>query len=226
MSFLGLRTHGQRDLAPSPPPLFPPRGATRGAESALYRRPFAPNRSAGERPAREVRRHRLPGLQLRPRRRASRWSSATGQRPHRHALARTALPDVGLDRPAGRVFLWRLLRCGAIAAHSAGHGPEVAGAAARKGGGAGHLQRLSGADRIRAAARRAAAQRDAAYICKDVDLEASRRTDSVSPRHYEPRPGGVPIAHGDGNYFLDEDGRARLEDEERIAFRYCDGLAR
>ena len=31
-----------------------------------------------------------------------------------------------------------------------------------------------------------------------------------------------PIAHGDGNYFIDEDGRKRLEDEERIAFRYCD----
>ena len=29
------------------------------------------------------------------------------------------------------------------------------------------------------------------------------------------------MAHGDGNYFADEDTRKLLEDEGRVAFRYC-----
>ena len=31
----------------------------------------------------------------------------------------------------------------------------------------------------------------------------------------------LPIAHGEGNYFCDVDTLKRLEDEERIAFRYA-----
>jgi phosphoribosylformylglycinamidine synthase subunit PurQ / glutaminase len=32
----------------------------------------------------------------------------------------------------------------------------------------------------------------------------------------------VCVAHGEGNYFADEETLRRLEDEGRIAFRYCD----
>ncbi len=32
----------------------------------------------------------------------------------------------------------------------------------------------------------------------------------------------IPIAHNDGAYYIDDDGRRRLEDREQIAFRYCD----
>jgi phosphoribosylformylglycinamidine synthase len=32
----------------------------------------------------------------------------------------------------------------------------------------------------------------------------------------------VPIAHGEGNYFADEETIHILEQEQRIAFRYCD----
>lgn len=32
----------------------------------------------------------------------------------------------------------------------------------------------------------------------------------------------LPIAHGEGNYFAEEDMLDRLEDEERVIFRYCD----
>ena len=34
----------------------------------------------------------------------------------------------------------------------------------------------------------------------------------------------VPIAHGEGNYFADPETLARLNDEARVAFRYCDAL--
>ena len=32
----------------------------------------------------------------------------------------------------------------------------------------------------------------------------------------------VPVAHGDGNYFANDDILKILEDQNRIAFRYCD----
>lgn len=32
----------------------------------------------------------------------------------------------------------------------------------------------------------------------------------------------IPIAHGDGNYFTDDDTLKRLEDNNQIVFRYCD----
>ncbi|HNX00102.1 MAG TPA: phosphoribosylformylglycinamidine synthase I [Candidatus Cloacimonadota bacterium] len=32
----------------------------------------------------------------------------------------------------------------------------------------------------------------------------------------------IPIAHKEGNYYIDSDGLKRLEDEERIIFKYCD----
>ena len=32
----------------------------------------------------------------------------------------------------------------------------------------------------------------------------------------------IPIAHGDGNYFCDEETLAELESENRVIFRYCD----
>jgi len=32
----------------------------------------------------------------------------------------------------------------------------------------------------------------------------------------------IPIAHGDGNYFTDDDTLKRLEEGNQIVFRYCD----
>jgi phosphoribosylformylglycinamidine synthase subunit PurQ / glutaminase len=32
----------------------------------------------------------------------------------------------------------------------------------------------------------------------------------------------IPIAHGEGNYFADAETLARLREEDRVAFRYCD----
>ncbi len=32
----------------------------------------------------------------------------------------------------------------------------------------------------------------------------------------------VPVSHGEGNFFIDEEGLADLEEHNQIAFRYCD----
>jgi len=60
------------------------------------------------------------------------------------------------------------------------------------------------------------------YICKDVHLRIERN-DTVFSRHYT--PGDIikiPIAHHDGNFFADTETLTQLEDQNLIAFRYCD----
>jgi phosphoribosylformylglycinamidine synthase subunit PurQ / glutaminase len=60
------------------------------------------------------------------------------------------------------------------------------------------------------------------FICKTVELKVEN-TDSVFTRQV---PKGqrlrVPIAHAEGNYFLDDDGLKRLEGEGQVAFRYVE----
>ncbi len=60
------------------------------------------------------------------------------------------------------------------------------------------------------------------YICKDVNLKVETADSPYTARYATGQRITVPIAHHDGNYFIDDDGRRRLEDSERIAFRYCD----
>ena len=58
------------------------------------------------------------------------------------------------------------------------------------------------------------------YICQDVIL----RTENVRTRFTGGLTPGeqfkIPIAHGDGNYFIDDEGLKRLEGEGQVAFRY------
>lgn len=60
------------------------------------------------------------------------------------------------------------------------------------------------------------------YRCRWVHL----RTESLqTPFTSAMRPGQVvrmPISHGDGRYYIDQAGRQRLVDGDRIIFRYCD----
>jgi phosphoribosylformylglycinamidine synthase subunit PurQ / glutaminase len=58
------------------------------------------------------------------------------------------------------------------------------------------------------------------YICQDVIIRAekarSRFTSELSPGDTF----RIPIAHGDGSYFIDDEGLKRLEGEGQVAFRY------
>ena len=61
------------------------------------------------------------------------------------------------------------------------------------------------------------------FICRDVSLRVERN-DTLFTNQYEMRQViTVPIAHHDGNYFADAETLARIEGENRVAFRYCDG---
>jgi phosphoribosylformylglycinamidine synthase len=60
------------------------------------------------------------------------------------------------------------------------------------------------------------------FICKHQYL---RVESADSPFTRGLIPGTVldiPIAHKEGNYFIDDDGLARLQDKNQILFRYCD----
>jgi phosphoribosylformylglycinamidine synthase subunit PurQ / glutaminase len=59
------------------------------------------------------------------------------------------------------------------------------------------------------------------FICKDVSLKVEN-TDSVFTKNYSAADSiKLPVAHHDGNYFADSDTLKKLEDENRIAFRYA-----
>jgi phosphoribosylformylglycinamidine synthase I len=60
------------------------------------------------------------------------------------------------------------------------------------------------------------------FVCREVHLRVET-TDSLFTRRYA--RGQViraPVAHGDGNYRCDEETLARLQGEDRVAFRYVD----
>ncbi len=58
------------------------------------------------------------------------------------------------------------------------------------------------------------------FICRDLYLRAENNRTPFTNRIPERKLLRVPIAHGDGNYFCDEETAKALESEGRVAFRY------
>lgn len=60
------------------------------------------------------------------------------------------------------------------------------------------------------------------FVCRAVGLEVVSAA-SIFTAGYAPGQAiRLPVAHHDGNYVCDADERKRLEDEDRIVFRYAD----
>lgn len=62
--------------------------------------------------------------------------------------------------------------------------------------------------------------RDLRFICKTTELEIANN-DSVFTKNYQQNRIHIPVAHHDGNYFIDEEGLKRLQDNQQIAFTYA-----
>lgn len=60
------------------------------------------------------------------------------------------------------------------------------------------------------------------FICKYVHLRVENSDTSFTNQTHTGEVLAIPIAHGDGNYFTDDETLARLEANNRIVFRYCD----
>ncbi len=60
------------------------------------------------------------------------------------------------------------------------------------------------------------------FVCQDVWLRVETTQSPCTAGYREGQVIRMPIAHGEGNYFADDDTLRRLEDEHRILVRYCD----
>lgn len=58
------------------------------------------------------------------------------------------------------------------------------------------------------------------FICKPVYLKVENSKTLFS--QFKKEVMSIPIAHGEGNYFIHSDGLNRLQDNGQIVFRYCD----
>ncbi len=134
----------------------------------------------------------------------------------------TALPE-GIDLIAipGGFSFGDYLRCGAIAANSpicksvvahAGKGGYVLGVC-------NGFQVLTETGLLPGALLRNAGLK---YICKTVELRVETNDSAYTSGYDTGDIINIPIAHHDGNYFVDEDTHTRLRDERRVAFTYVD----
>jgi len=146
----------------------------------------------------------------------------TGRDPHMHWHADAALPeDLDLIVLPGGFSHGDYLRSGAMAAQA----PAMAAVRrhAERGGAVlgicNGFQVLCETQLLPGALMR---NRDLRFLCRDVLLKVVT-TDTIFTDHYDPTQViRIPIAHHDGNYVIDLPTQCMLEDEDRVAFRYCD----
>jgi phosphoribosylformylglycinamidine synthase len=133
----------------------------------------------------------------------------------------TELPKVDLIVIPGGFSYGDYLRCGAIAAHS----PVMREVTARAKAGAAVLgvcngfQILAETGLVPGVLLRNAGLK---FVCRNVGLRVETSQSLVTSGYAAGQVLSVPVAHHDGNYFVDADTRKRLEDRDQIAFRYCD----
>jgi phosphoribosylformylglycinamidine synthase subunit PurQ / glutaminase len=63
--------------------------------------------------------------------------------------------------------------------------------------------------------------RDLKFICKNVFLRVENNQTIFTGDYHCREVIHIPVAHGEGNYFADDDTLKQIEDENRVIFRYC-----
>ena len=61
------------------------------------------------------------------------------------------------------------------------------------------------------------------FVCKDVYLVVENTDTPFTSFYSNGEVIKIPIAHMDGNYFIDEKGLSNLRENNQIVFRYCSG---
>lgn len=146
----------------------------------------------------------------------------TGKTPHRIWHADSEIPDVDLIVLPGGFSYGDYLRCGAMASQSPVM--QTVKERAEKGvavlGICNGFQILTESHLLPGALIRNAGLK---FVCKTVGLEVCE-TNSPFTRNYEAgQRVEYPVAHGEGNFFADDETLDRLEGEGRVAFRYVEG---
>ncbi|MDP2062674.1 MAG: phosphoribosylformylglycinamidine synthase subunit PurQ [Phaeovulum sp.] len=113
------------------------------------------------------------------------------------------------------------LRCGAIAAQS-----PVAGAIAAHAARGGFVLGICNGFQVLTEMRLlpGALMRNAglSFVCKPVRLRVATADSAFTSAYAKGSEVVFPVAHHDGNYTIDAEGLARLQGEDRVAFRYID----
>ena len=60
------------------------------------------------------------------------------------------------------------------------------------------------------------------FICKFVNLRVETTRSNYTSRCEKNQILKIPIAHNEGNYYLDAEGLAELEENNQVVLRYCD----
>jgi len=151
---------------------------------------------------------------------AAALEAASGKKPDIVWHGDSDLPKADLIVLPGGFAYGDYLRCGAMAAHSpimravverAQRGTPVLGVC-------NGFQVLTEARLLPGALVRNAALK---FVCRDVHLRVENSQTLFTSRYEQGEVIKVPVAHGEGNYFADDETLNRLEGEGRVAFRYC-----
>jgi phosphoribosylformylglycinamidine synthase len=146
--------------------------------------------------------------------------ASMGSKPHMVWHRDTQLPDLDLIVVPGGFSYGDYLRCGAMAAHSPIMREVVARAAAgsRVLGICNGFQILTEAGLLPGVLMR---NRDLKFICKDVYLRVENDGTDFCRKYRQGDVVRFPIAHAEGNYFVEPKAFRAMEDNGQIAFRYC-----
>jgi phosphoribosylformylglycinamidine synthase len=146
----------------------------------------------------------------------------TGKDPHMVWHQDSALPDVDLVVLPGGFSYGDYLRCGAMASQSSVM--KAVKAHAEKGGAVvgicNGFQVLTETHMLPGALMRNA---DLKFVCRPVKLTVEDTQSAFTRKYSKGQQISIPVAHGEGNYFADEETLNRLEGENRVAFRYAEG---
>lgn len=148
------------------------------------------------------------------------WRAATGLAADLVWHKESHLPDYDLVILPGGFAFGDYLRCGAIARYSPVMG-EVIRLARRGSRVLGICNGFQILTEVRLLPGALLRNRDLHFICKDISLKVeNNRTDFTSGY-----AGGavirLPIAHGEGGFTINPAGLKKLQDDNRIVFRYC-----
>ena len=163
----------------------------------------------------------LPGLN-RDRDMIAALTKISGTPPVTVWQTETEIPDVDLIVIPGGFSYGDYLRCGAIAARMPVMDAvrEKAAAGVRILGVCNGFQIMLEAGLLPGALMRNASLK---FVCRDVALEVVNAQTCFTGQYEAGQIIRCPVAHHDGNYYADANTLDRLEDTNRIVFRYANG---
>lgn len=150
--------------------------------------------------------------------------AVTGKKPHMVWHGDSSLPDdIDIIAIPGGFSYGDYLRSGAMAARS--HIIDAVIEAADKGvkilGVCNGFQILTEIGLLPGVLMR---NQNIEFICKDVPLTVGQSNSAFTSQYEGDEAVTIPVAHHDGNYFADSETLDRLENDDRVAFRYANNI--